>query len=68
MFVGVLQCLNAPYVRCSKGHVPFLQLSVSNGLCNSCAAVQLRNLFLLNKRVAQMLLTPRWISRQKDVE
>ena len=30
--------------------------------------VHLRNLFLLSTLVAQMLLTPRWVSRLKDVE
>ena len=30
--------------------------------------MQLRNLFLLNTPVAQMLLTPRWVSRRKDVK
>ena len=35
--------------------------------CLSVTIVHLRNLFLLSKLVAQMLLTPRWVNRQKDV-
>ena len=34
----------------------------------SITIVHLRNLFLLSTLVAQMLLTPRWVSRRKDVK
>ena len=34
----------------------------------SLTIVQLRDPFLLNTPVAQMLLTPRWVSRRKDVK
>ena len=51
-------------VRCAvqSGHVP---------VCCSCLSsmiVDLRNLFLWSTTVAQMLLTPRWVSKRKDVE
>ena len=36
--------------------------------CLSPMIVHLRNLFLLSTRVARMLLTPRWVSRRKDVK
>ena len=50
-------------VRCAPqcGHVFFCS-------CLSPMLVHLRNLFLLGTPVAGMLLTPRWVSRQKDVE
>ena len=49
-------------VRCSKWpRFFFLQLFVP-------IEMHFRNLFLLSTRVARMLLTPRWISRQKDVK
>ena len=35
--------------------------------CLSRMIVHLRNLFLLNTRATQIFLTPRWVSRQKDV-
>ena len=49
-------------VRCAfqSGQVPFfLQLFVP-------MIQYLRNLFLLSTPLATMLLTPRWVSRQKD--
>ena len=36
--------------------------------CFSTMKVHLRNLFLLSTRVAQILLTPRWVSRRKGVK
>ena len=36
--------------------------------CLSSMIVHLRNLFLLSTPVARMLLTPRWVSRRKDVK
>ena len=30
--------------------------------------VHLRNIFLFSRPVAQMLLTPRWVSRREDVK
>ena len=36
--------------------------------CLSPTLVHLLNLFLMNTPVAQMLLTPRWVSRQKDMK
>ena len=36
--------------------------------CLSPMIVHLRNLFLLNTRAAQIFLTPRWVSRRKDVK
>ena len=47
-------------VQC--GHVPFFCS------CLSPVLVHLRNLFLLSTPVARMLLTPRWVSRRKDVK
>ena len=47
-------------VQC--GHVPFFFS------CLSPMLVHLRNLFLLSTSVARMLLTLRWVSRQKDVK
>ena len=43
-----------------SGHVPFF------GSCFSLMIVYLRNLFLLNTPLARMLLTPRWVRKQKD--
>ena len=48
-------------VQC--GHVPFFFFS-----CLSPILLHLRNLFLLNRPVARMMLTPRWVSRRKDVK
>ena len=45
-----------------SGHIPF-----SCG-CLSPTLVHLCNLFLVNTPVAGMLLTPRWVSRRKDVK
>ena len=45
-------------VQC--GHVPFFCS------CWSPMLVHMRNLFLLSTPVARMLLTPRWVSSQKD--
>ena len=51
-----------PDVCCSKWpRFFFLQLFVP-------IEMHFRNLFLLSTSVARMLLTPRWISRQKDVK
>ena len=36
--------------------------------CLSVTIVHLLNLFLLSTLVAQMLLTPRWVSKRKDVQ
>ena len=49
-----------PALRCSKWPRFFFYS------CLSPIIVYLRNLFLLNKPLAQMLLTPRYVSRQKD--
>ena len=46
------------------GHIPFFIC----GCFFSLTIVQVRNQFLLNTPVAQMLLTPRWVSRRKDVK
>ena len=45
-----------------SGHIPFFSS------CLSQMMVHLHNLFLLNTPVAWMLLTPRWVSRRKDVK
>ena len=44
-----------------SGHVPFFN-------CLSPMIVHLRNLFLLSKPPAQMVLTPRWVSRRKHTQ
>ena len=49
-------------VRCSKWPSSFFCS------CLSPMIVHLRNLFLLSTRVARMLLTPRWVSRRKNVK
>ena len=52
------------HVRCAvqSGRVPFFCS------CLSPMIVHLRDLFLLSTPVARMLLTPRCVSRQKDVK
>ena len=45
-----------------SGHLPFFCSSLSPMM------VHLRNLFLLSTRVPRKLLTPRWVSRRKDVK
>ena len=49
-------------VGCSKWPLSFFCR------CLSPVMVHLRNLILLSTRVARMLLTPRWVSRRKDVK
>ena len=51
-------------VRCAVqcGHVPFFSS------CLYPMLEHLRNLFLLSTPVPRMLLTPRWVSRRKDVK
>ena len=51
-------------VRCTveRGHVSFFCS------CLSPVVVHLRNLFLLRTSVVRILLTPRWVSRRKDVK
>ena len=49
-------------VRCSK---------LARSFFCSCLfpmIVHLRNLFLLSTRIARMLLTPRWVSRRKEMK
>ena len=36
--------------------------------CLTPMIVYLRNLFLMSRRVTRMLLTPRWVSRRRDVK
>ena len=50
------------YVRCLSCHVPIFCS------CLSQMIVHQRNLFLLRTRVARMLLTPRRVSKRKDVK